>query len=98
MAFEKGHKLSKGRPKGSTNKSTTVVKDLINSVLEDNAGRVVTELKTLDGKDFFNVWLKLVEYQLPKLRSVDQRIDISKLSDEEVERLFGIVTKNLEDE
>jgi len=35
MPFQKGHKLSKGRPKGSVSKYTTEIKDKLKCISDD---------------------------------------------------------------
>jgi hypothetical protein len=44
MAFEKGNKLSKGRPKGAVNRSTEMMKVTIARAIDNTLNTLSTEL------------------------------------------------------
>lgn len=83
MAFEKGNKLSKGRPKGAVNRSTEMMKVSIaratNRVLDD-LPKIMEEMMKKDPKGAVDITLKLLEFHLPKMSrlelkgEIDQRI------------------------
>ena len=54
MPFEKGHKLSKGRPKGSLNKANSETKEFIHDIIY-NEDEWLTEWKTLDVRTKFEI-------------------------------------------
>ncbi len=56
-----------GRPKGASNKVTTSLRANVQKLLEDNFDQVTSDLKKLSPKERADVWLRLLEYALPKL-------------------------------
>jgi len=80
MGFEKGHSGNpNGRPKGATDKKKTKIREIIGAVLDDNADRVQGELLTLQGKDFLDFYIRLLEYIIPKLQRQTIEIDQEKI-------------------
>lgn len=75
-----------GRPKGVPNKITTDLKGRIAQIVENGFVTIESDLEALEAKDRINAYLKLLEYLLPKQR--ETKVDISSLSDEEVEVLL----------
>lgn len=75
-----------GRPKGVPNKITTDLKGRIAQIVENGFVTIESDLEALEAKDRINAYLKLLEYLLPKQR--ETKVDISSLSDEEVEALL----------
>ena len=78
MPFEKGHNLGKGRPKGSINRSTEQAKltlaRLANKGL-DNITEDIDKIRKDNPVKAAEIYLKLLEYVVPKLKSVDMKID-----------------------
>lgn len=85
-AKEAGKKSSR---KGIPNGATAEVKDFYVSLLSGQQSKIEKELKKLEGRDYLNAIFKLSEYVIPKQRQVEQIIDLSKLSDEEIDILFN---------
>lgn len=74
MPFEKGNKLGKGRPQGSTNNVNKIVKEGLANIGQDAfaSGRVTQELNSLTGKEYIEALAKLLQYVIPKpTQSVD---------------------------
>jgi len=72
--FEKGHQLSKGRPKGALNRSTEEMKLTIARAVNNTLSTISSDLQEIKKDDpvaAVNLALKLLEYTLPKMRSVD---------------------------
>ena len=65
MPFEKGHKLSTGRPKGSLNKANTETKEFIHDLLYDQE-EFSNEWKTLDARTKFEMRCRLAPYIFQK--------------------------------
>jgi hypothetical protein len=62
--------MGKGRPKGATNKSTSVVREAIANLLERNApnmDRWLNEVADKDPHKALDIIQKLSEYHIPKL-------------------------------
>ena len=79
MPFEPGHSLSTGRPKGSPNKENRELREAIQAIVNGAIPDVVSVLadmrETNPIKYTENV-LKLMEYVIPKMRSVDTNISV----------------------
>ena len=74
--FEKGHQLSKGRPKGALNRSTEEMKLTIARAVNNTLSTISSDLQQIKKEDpiaAVNLALKLLEYTLPKMRSVDMK-------------------------
>lgn len=72
MVFKKGEIQKKaGRPKGSINKSTEKSKEIIAEALDKGAPIFLKNLKMLKPKDFCEVYLKAMEFNIPKMARVE---------------------------
>lgn len=83
-----------GRKAGIPNKSTTDVKQVITQILQEDftPEKIKKDLAKLNERDRLNLFLKLIEYVAPKLKSIENigvdsdlssgNLDLSKLSTE----------------
>lgn len=81
MAFEKGNKLSKGRPKGALNRSTEEMKLTIARATNNALSTLSSDLEKIKKKDpekAIELSLKLLEYTLPKLSRTEMRAEIDQ--------------------
>ena len=72
--FEKGHTLSKGRPKGAINRTTEQMRLTINRAVNNTLSTIQTdleELKKTNPEKALDLAMKLMEYAMPKMRSID---------------------------
>ncbi len=79
MAFEKGHKLAKGRPPGALNRSTEEMKLTIARAVNNTLNTISKDLEDIKKKDpekAMELALKLMEYALPKLSRTEMKADI----------------------
>jgi len=76
--FEKGNKMSSGRPRGAINRSTEMAKlsiaRLANKGL-DNISQDIEKIRKENPVKAAEIYLKLLEYIVPKMKSVDMKID-----------------------
>jgi hypothetical protein len=99
MPFEKGK--ATGRPKGAENKETANLRKFLLFVTNNSRGKFEKELDKLEGKDYVQSFLQLLEYSTPKLARVEYtddtdtkvNIDFSKYSKEELEQLRSLLDK-----
>ena len=81
MPFEKGNKLSKGRPTGAINRSTEMMKLSIaratNKVLDDLPA-IMEEMVKKDPKSAVDLAVKLLEFNMPKLSRTEMRAEIEQ--------------------
>lgn len=81
MAFEKGNKLAKGRPKGAVNRSTEMMKVSIaratNRVLDD-LPKIMEEMMKKDPKSAVDLAIKLLEFHLPKMSRIEMKAEVEQ--------------------
>ena len=81
MAFEKGHKLATGRPKGAINRSTEMMKLSIaraTNVVLDDLPSIMKQMITDDPKAAVDLAIKLLEFNMPKLSRTELRAEIEQ--------------------
>ena len=74
MGAPKGHQKWGGRQKGTTNKNTTVTKEMVIEVLSTMHGHLPEKLAELEAKDYVSAYAKLMEFVIPK----PQRVEIEQ--------------------
>ncbi len=79
--FQPGHKLATGRPKGSINRSTEMMKLSVaratNKVL-DELPTIMEEMIKKDPKSAVDLAIKLLEFNMPKLSRTEMRAEIEQ--------------------
>ena len=70
MPFEKGNKLG-GRTEGAKNKKTAQWEAFAEYCVNGGLKRFEQELNSLEGKDYVNSFLNLLEYHKPKLQRTE---------------------------
>lgn len=81
MPFEKGHKLSKGRPHGALNRSTEEAKLTIARAVNNTLNTLSSDLEKIrknDPERAIELSLKLMEYMLPKLSRTELKGEIEQ--------------------
>lgn len=81
MPFQKGNKLSKGRPKGAVNRSTEQAKLSIARIANyglDNFKEDLDKIREKDPVEAAKLSLRLLEYIVPKQKSVEMRAEIDQ--------------------
>ncbi|GAB3026595.1 hypothetical protein [Spirosoma pulveris] len=86
MPFEKGRSKTGGRQPGSTNRTTTDIKARIANFIDEQFDSIADDMSLLEPKERVTAYLKLMEYVVPKQR--EQKIDLSTLTDEQVDELL----------
>jgi hypothetical protein len=67
----KGVRNDNGRPVGSKNKSTVLIKNTIASILNDNVELFKEKLLQLNDKDFVKAYMDLAKYVIPTMKAVE---------------------------
>lgn len=101
MPFDKNTAKQAGRKssrKGIPNGSTEEMKGFLTALVTGQQSKIQTELGKLKGKDYLNAVIRIMEFVVPKQRQVEQIIDVSRLSDEEVDRLLDQALNRMSDE
>ena len=95
MPFTPGNNLSQGRPKGAVNKENQIIKEAITAIVEGAIPDLVTvlaEMRETNPVKYTENLLKLMEYTVPKLRSVDSNVSIDPESLGSIK--IEVITKN----
>jgi len=77
MPFEPGHQLATGRPKGSPNKENKELREAIQAIVNGAIPDVVSvlaDMREANPIKYTENVLKLMEYVIPKMRSVDTNV------------------------
>ena len=96
MAFEKGNKLSKGRPVGALNRSTEQMKLNLARAANNTLNHLSEDLEKIRKKDpekAIELALKLMEYTIPKLSRTEVKAEI----DQRVHQISVNVTQKIID-
>ena len=81
MAFEKGHKLATGRPKGAINRSTEQAKLTIARLANkglDNISADLEKIRKENPIEAAKLYLRLLEYIVPKKSSIEMKAEIDQ--------------------
>ena len=70
-----GKRAGAGRPKGSPNKTTSELREFIQTFIENNIETLQYEFDQLEGSDKFRALEKLLPYVLPKINAISPKQD-----------------------
>ena len=98
MPFKPGHNLSKGRPKGASNKSTETIKRSISMLLENNINTVQTDLDEMQPRDRVNALLQFMKFVVPtqKAIEIDTKVSEEELNEAYIQKLMDIPEENFD--
>tara|TARA_B100001059_G_scaffold86666_1_gene84844 strand:- start:1188 stop:1490 length:303 start_codon:yes stop_codon:yes gene_type:complete len=98
MPFKPGHNLSKGRPKGASNKSTEIVKKNVAILLENNIQLVQEDLDSMKPRDRVNALLQFMKFLIPtqKAVEVENRISQEEINEDYINKLMAIPEENFD--
>lgn len=74
MKFDKGHKKVGGKEKGTPNKATKDQRELITKIIDNNIENIqdwIDEVASTDKKRAFDMVKDLMEFSIPKLKSIE---------------------------
>jgi hypothetical protein len=69
-----------GRPKGVANKDTGKLREALTAIAEGGVvdfNQCLAEVRETNPGKYLELYLKLLEFSTPRLRSVDQTVDLS---------------------
>lgn len=84
-----------GRPKGSPNKATKSVREWLSKLIDDNREQIKKDLASLEPKERLQVLEKFMQYTVPKMQSVEARVDIDRLSDSQIDQVINELSEKL---
>ncbi len=91
MPFKTGKSKTGGRRKGTPNAVSLTLREHVQNLLESQYEQILTDLEALEPKDRVNAWIRLLDFAMPKLQRTENVIDLSKLTDEQIDSLFAKV-------
>ena len=84
-----------GRPKGSPNKTTQSVREWLTKLIDDNREQIKKDLAALEPKERLQVLEKFMQYAVPKMQSVEARVDIDRLSDSQIDQVINELSEKI---
>lgn len=87
-----------GRPKGRQNKVTTEMKEWVKELIDNNRDQLERDLKVLKPEERWRIIERLMGYVVPKMQSVEAKVDFNNFTDEQLDVIVGELTKDLDDE
>lgn len=93
MAFQKGNKAGKGRPKGTPNKTTAEIKEIITRIVGNQLEHIEKDLEKIrksDPAEAMRLSSKFIDYVLPK----QTRMEIEGELSHKVDKLVIEIKKN----
>lgn len=67
----------KGRTKGSPNKITKNIKDMLQDVYDNNLDKIQSDLDAMSPKDKWATLTKMSDKFLPSLKAVDNKVEVT---------------------
>ena len=97
MSFEKGNKLG-GRTRGSSNKSTEVIKRSVSMILENNIDALQSDLDEMQPRDRVNALLQFMKFVVPtqKAIEIDTKVSEEELNEAYIQRLMEVPEENFD--
>lgn len=92
----KGTPKSGGRQKGTPNKVTKSVRNVLEKVISRNARHIQRDLDALEPKDRLTLLEKFMQYVVPKQSAI--KAEITDLSPEDIETVTAMLLESLNDE
>lgn len=77
-----------GRPKGSPNKVTAVIRKSLTELIEYNLSKVQEDIDQLKPRERVRVIVDLLQYAVPKYQAVQFTTDVDRLTDEQAEAIL----------
>ena len=89
MPFKKGTSGNiAGKPKGTTNKASNQLRELISGFLEDRFQDVVNDFKKLSPKERVKSYTDLLQFAVPKLQNTSLDVDFERLDEDQLDEII----------
>ncbi len=82
-----------GRQKGTPNKTTTEIKELIAQFVGNNLEDIQDNYNQLEPEKKLHFFEKILKFVLPQQKEINQMIDVSNLTEPELDKLIDEALK-----
>ena len=95
MPFIKGESGNPtGRPKGSLNRNTAYLRELISSFLNSNFETITGDFEALQPKDRIKYYCELLQFGLPKLQTTVMESRYDSLPEDQIDEIITGIINN----
>ena len=94
MANTTGKKFG-GRKKNTPNKITSNLREWLEKLINKNRLQIERDIKALSPKDRLQVLEKFMQYTIPRMKSIETKIDFNQLTDNQLENVIDELTKDM---
>jgi len=89
-ASEAGKRSSRA---GTPNRATAGLKESLSDMLTGDISKIRKQLAGLTGREYLEVIVKLMPYVLPKQSQVQNVVDVSQLTDDEIDAMIDRIAQ-----
>ena len=82
-----------GRPPGAKNRTTAQIKELLNEFVSMNLEDIQEQYNQLEPREKLQFFERVLKYVVPQQQSYTENIDISQLSESELDSLLDRIMK-----
>lgn len=94
MGLKKGQTNNpRGRKKGTPNKITSSLREMISNFLDENFELMQTDFKEMDPQKRMKFYCDLLPYALPKLQTIEFQDNLDHLSDIQIDSIIEQIKK-----
>jgi len=97
MARKKGAAKTGGRERGTPNKVTTDLRTWVGELLDSNREQITKDIGRLEPQQRVAIFEKLLGYALPKMQSVEAKIDLTRLTDGQLDTIVTELLKQIDE-
>jgi hypothetical protein len=98
MGRNKGIPKTGGRTKGTANKITVDMKEFVTMLLIKNQKQLERDFLYMEADDRWKIAEKLMQFVIPKQKSVENSISFDRLSDEQIDQVINGLVNSIADE
>jgi uncharacterized protein (UPF0305 family) len=84
-----------GRTKGTPNKLTSNLREWLEKLINKNRLQIERDIKALKPKERLMVLEKFMQYTIPRMKSIETKIDFNQLTDDQLENVIDELTKDM---
>ena len=89
--FGKGNS---GKPKGATHKKTSNLRNEIRDLIGDNIEQFREDLKVLEPEKRAALFIRMLDFAVPRLRSIEEKVSVDSLTSEQAEELINKIIQD----